>query len=137
MCFSSVLENSSAENSKRIAAGFPSLELLDGMVQLFFSASSIDTASYFHLPTFSPAHIHPLLLTCVIAAGSFSAPDDVLQKLGLALHEVARVAMSKCIDEDNTTIRDIQFLQVCRRYFEKIHSCSNRGFGFIDATSVI
>jgi hypothetical protein len=110
---SSVLESSSAQNSKRIAAGFPSLGLLDGMVQIFFTASSINAASYLHLPTFSPAHVHPLLLICIIAAGSFSAPDDILRKLGLALHEVARVAMSKFIDEDNSTIRDIQFLQVC------------------------
>lgn len=82
------------------------------MVQVFFTVASVDAASYLHLPTFSPTHIHSLLLTCIIATGSFSAPDDLFRKLGLALHEVARVAMSKFIDEDNSTIRDIQFLQV-------------------------
>jgi hypothetical protein len=107
-----VLESSSSTNSKRIAAGFPSLELLDSMIQMFFTSPSLDAGSCFHLPTFSPVQIHPLLLACIIASGAFSAPDDLLRKLGHALHEVARVSMSKHIDEDNTTIRDIQYLQV-------------------------
>lgn len=115
-----VLESSSNENSKRIAAGFPSVELLDGMIQVFFSSPSVDAGSYLHLPTFSPSQIHPLLLVCVVAAGAFSAPDDLLRKLGQALHEVARVAMSKSIEEDNSNIRDIQYLQVrsylCHNY---------------------
>ncbi|KAL1608341.1 hypothetical protein SLS60_003282 [Paraconiothyrium brasiliense] len=107
-----VLESSSYENSKRIAAGFPSLELLEGMIQVFFTSPSVDAGACFHLPTFSPARVHPLLLTCIVAAGAFSAPDDLLQKLGLALHEVARVSMAKSIDEDNSSIRDIQYLQM-------------------------
>jgi hypothetical protein len=107
-----VLETSSNENSKRIAAGFPSLQLLDSMVQMFFTSPSVDAGSCFHLPTFSLAQTHPLLLVCIIASGAFSAPDDLLRKLGHALHEVARVSMSKHIDDDNTTIRDIQYLQV-------------------------
>ncbi|KAF1971865.1 hypothetical protein BU23DRAFT_600083 [Bimuria novae-zelandiae CBS 107.79] len=105
-----VIGSSSAENSKRIAAGFPSLEVLDGMIQLFFASTSVDATSWLHLPTFLPNQIHPLLLACIIAAGSFSAPDDILRKLGLALHEVARVSMAKSIDEDNSSIRDIQYL---------------------------
>lgn len=110
-----VIENSSKENSKRIAAGFPSLELLDGMIQVFFTSPSVNAESFIHLPTFSPAKIHSLLLVCVVAAGAFSAPDDLLRKLGQALHEVARVAMSKAIEEDNSRIRDIQYLQVRSR----------------------
>ncbi|KAK7190195.1 C6 transcription factor [Paraphaeosphaeria sporulosa] len=107
-----VIESSSKENSKRIAAGFPSLELLDGMIQIFFTSPSVNAGSCFHLPTFSPAKIKPLLLVCVVAAGAFSAPDDILRKLGQALHEVARVSMSKSIEEDNSNIRDIQYLQM-------------------------
>ncbi|KAF9733976.1 C6 transcription factor [Paraphaeosphaeria minitans] len=107
-----VIEGSSKENSKRIASGFPSLGLLDGMIQIFFTSPSVNAGSCFHLPTFSSAKIKPLLLVCVVAAGAFSAPDELLRKLGQALHEVARVSMAKSIDEDNSNIRDIQYLQM-------------------------
>lgn len=107
-----VLDSSSRENTKKIAAGFPSLDLLDGMIQIFFSSPSIDAGSYFHIPTFSPNQIHPVLLACIIAAGACSTPDDLLQKLGLALYEVGRVSVAKSIDEDNSNIRNIQYLQV-------------------------
>ncbi|KAF2446291.1 hypothetical protein P171DRAFT_462652 [Karstenula rhodostoma CBS 690.94] len=107
-----VIESSSQENSKRIAAGFPSLDLLDGMIQVFFTSPSINAGSCFHLATFSPANIHPSLLVCIVAAGASSAPGDLLRKLGQALHEVARVSVAKSLEEDNSNIRDIQYLQM-------------------------
>ncbi|KAJ4286850.1 hypothetical protein N0V90_013103 [Kalmusia sp. IMI 367209] len=107
-----ILEISSPANSKRIAAGFPSLDLLEGMVQMFFTSPSIKATSFLHVPTFSSNEIHPLLLACIISAGSSSVSDILLQKLGLALHETSRIAMANAIEEDNSSIRNIQYLHM-------------------------
>ena len=112
-----VLDASSTENAKRIAGGFPSLELLDGLVQIFFVNASINALPWIHLPTFSPAEVHPLLLACIAAAGAFYSPEALLQNLGLALHEAARHGLAKTIEQDNSLIRDLQYLQVGKRHY--------------------
>lgn len=107
-----VLDASSPQNSKRIAAGFPSLELLDGLIQIFFTNVSINALPWLHLPTFSPAEVHPLFLACIIGTGAFYCPEILLQNLGLALLEAARKGLANSIEQDNTLIRDLQYLQV-------------------------
>ncbi|KAI4703069.1 hypothetical protein J4E81_001946 [Alternaria sp. BMP 2799] len=99
------------ENVKRIASAFPSMELLDGLIQYFLSSPSIDAPTWFHLPTFSPSKLNPELLASVVSAGAATLPDISLRKLGYALHEASRLGQSKSFEEDNTAIRDLQHLQ--------------------------
>ncbi|CAN9261952.1 unnamed protein product [Alternaria alternata] len=106
-----VLGTCSPENVKRIASAFPSMELLDGLIQYFLSSPSIDAPMWFHLPTFSPSKMNPELLASVVSAGAATLPDISLRKLGYALHEASRMGQSKSFEEDNTAIRDLQHLQ--------------------------
>jgi hypothetical protein len=106
-----VLGTCSPENVKRIASAFPSIELLDGLIQYFLSSPSIDAPAWFHLPTFSPSKLNPELLASVVSAGAATLPDISLRKLGYALHEASRLGQSKSFEEDNTAIRDLQHLQ--------------------------
>lgn len=106
-----VLGTCSPENVKRIASAFPSVELLDGLIQFFLTSPSLDVQSWFHLPTLSLAKLSPELLACIVSAGAASTPDVPLRKLGFALHEAARVGQSKSFEEDNSAIRDLQHVR--------------------------
>lgn len=106
-----VLGTCRPENVKRIASAFPSVELLDGLIQFFLTSPALDIQSWFHLPTFSLAKLSPELLACIISAGAASTPDIPLRKLGFALHEAARMGQAKSFEEDNSAIRDLQHVR--------------------------
>jgi hypothetical protein len=106
-----VLGTCTPENVKRIASAFPSIELLDGLIQYFLTSPSLDALMWFHLPTFSPSKLNPELLASIASAGAATIPDVSLRKLGYALHEASRMGQSKSFEEDNTSIRDLQHLQ--------------------------
>jgi hypothetical protein len=106
-----VLGTCSSENVKKISSAFPSIELLDILIQFFLTSPSIDAQSWFHLPTFSPSKISPEVLACIVAAGAVSTPDIPLRKLGFALHEASRIGQAKAFEADNTAIREFPHLQ--------------------------
>lgn len=106
-----VLGTCSPENVKRIASAFPSVELLDGLIQFFLTSPALDVQSWFHLPTLSLAKMSPELLACIVSAGAASTPDVPLRKLGFALHEAARMGQAKSFEEDNSSIRDLEHLR--------------------------
>lgn len=106
-----VLGTCSPENVKRIASAFPSVDLLDGLIQFFLTSPALDVQSWFHLPTLSLAKLSPELLACIISAGAASTPDVPLRKLGFALHEAARIGQAKSFEDDNSAIRALQDLR--------------------------
>ncbi|KAF2021433.1 MFS general substrate transporter [Aaosphaeria arxii CBS 175.79] len=109
--FALVLGTCTSSNRGRISSAFPSTELLDGLIQYFLTSPSLDSKFWFHLPTFSPSEISPILLSLIIAAGAVSTPDVPLRKLGFALHEAGRACQAKIFEEDNSSIRDLQSLR--------------------------
>jgi hypothetical protein len=106
-----VLGTCNPGNVGRIAGAFPSVELLDGLIQYFLTSPSINAKAWFHLPTLSPSKLRPELLASVIAAGAIATPDIPLRKLGFALHEASRAGSAKAFEDDNTAIRDLQHVQ--------------------------
>jgi hypothetical protein len=106
-----VLGTCSSENVKKISSAFPSIELLDTLIQFFLTSPSLDAQYWFHLPTFSPSKTSPEVLACVVAAGAVSTPDIPLRKLGFALHEASRIGQAKAFEADNSAIRDLGHLQ--------------------------
>ena len=106
-----VLGTCSPGNVRRISSAFPSVELLDTLIQFFLTSPSSDAQSWFHLPTFSPSKLSPELLACIVSAGAASTPDTPLRKLGFALHEASRVGQGRAFEEDNTAIRDLQHVR--------------------------
>lgn len=106
-----VLGTCSADNVKRIASAFPSIDLLDGLIQYFLTAPSLDAQNWLHLATFSPSKVSPELLACIVSAGAATTPDLPLRKLGFALHEASRIGQGKLFEENNTAIRDLQHVR--------------------------
>ncbi|KAH8726893.1 C6 transcription factor-like protein RegA [Phaeosphaeriaceae sp. PMI808] len=106
-----VLATCSAENIRKISSAFPSIELLDTLIQFFLTSPSLDAQSWFHLPTFSPSNISPELLAVIVSAGAVSTPDVPLRKLGFALYEASRIGQARAFEADNTAIRDLKHLQ--------------------------
>jgi len=106
-----VLGTCSPGNVKKIASAFPSIELLDGLIQYFLTSPSVDAQSWFHLPTFSPSKTSPELLACIVSAGAAATPDTPLRKLGFALHEASRNGQGRAFEEDNSAIRDLNHLR--------------------------
>ncbi|CAO2657356.1 Nn.00g034820.m01.CDS01 [Neocucurbitaria sp. VM-36] len=106
-----VLGTCSPENVRRIASAFPSLELLDGLIQYFLTSPALDAQSWFHLPTFSPSKLSPELLACIVSAGAATTPDIPLRKLGFALHEASRLGQAKAFESDNASIRDLPHIR--------------------------
>ena len=69
---------------------FPSLELLDSLLQYFISQSSA-TTYLIHMPTFSPSQTRYELCAAMIAAGAALTPDASLRKLGYVVQETLRL----------------------------------------------
>jgi hypothetical protein len=106
-----VLGTCNPGNVGRIAGAFPSVDLLDGLIQYFLTSPSINARAWFHLPTLSPSNLRPELLASIIAAGAIATPDIHLRKLGFALHEASRAGLAQSFEDDNTSIRDFQHVQ--------------------------
>ncbi|KAF2192018.1 hypothetical protein K469DRAFT_732066 [Zopfia rhizophila CBS 207.26] len=106
-----VLGTCNAANVPRIVSAFPSVELLDSLLQYFLTSRSHGAKHWLHFPTFSPSRVRPALLAVIIAAGAVLTPDTPLRKLGFALQEASRLSLANTFEEDNSVIRDLQMLQ--------------------------
>ncbi|KAF2684642.1 hypothetical protein K458DRAFT_34491 [Lentithecium fluviatile CBS 122367] len=92
-------------------SAFPSVQLLDKLVQ-FFLAGPIPTASsWIHTSSFQPKKARPELLLAMAAAGAVLTPDRSLHKLGFAIQEVVRTHIPTVFESDNTMVRDLEMSQ--------------------------
>ncbi|TKA80575.1 hypothetical protein B0A49_00627 [Cryomyces minteri] len=95
----------------RTFSAFPSVELLDNLLQYFLSSPFSNANTWLHVPSFCPMSKRPELLTAIAAAGAVLAPDPSLRKLGFALQEVVRNYIPIVWEGDNTQIRNLQLSQ--------------------------
>ena len=74
---------------------FPSLELLDRLLQLHFLHSAwYPTDSWIHVPSFDPQNTLPELLGATISNGASFVPTPSVWQFGLALQEIVRMRLS-------------------------------------------
>lgn len=74
---------------------FPSLELLDRLLQLHFLHSAwYPTDSWIHAPSFDPQNALPELLGATISNGASFVPTPSVWQFGLALQEIVRMRLS-------------------------------------------
>lgn len=106
-----VLGASPPDGAASIAACFPSAELLDDLMQNFFSNHRREIPSFIHAPTFHPNQQKPELLAAIVAYGATSVGLKALHKLGFALHEAVRLTIPKRCDEVNTRTRELWLMQ--------------------------
>lgn len=107
-----ILSTCKPASMTRLALSFPSVELLDNLLQYYLTSPFSNASTWLHLPTFSPSNIKaPEVLTGMIAAGAVLTPDSALIKLGLAFQEALRHYVALIIEEDNSRIRELHILQ--------------------------
>ncbi|KAK1758925.1 hypothetical protein QBC47DRAFT_436271 [Echria macrotheca] len=99
------------ENLPLAIESFPTVELLDILVQFYLTSPIAQTDSFIHAATFDPNEKRPELLAAMAAAGAILTGDPTLSKLGYAIQECVRVALPRLWESDNSTIRDLQLLQ--------------------------
>jgi hypothetical protein len=87
-----VLERCRPENISKAVASFPSVELLDVLLQYCLTSPVSQVDVFLHLPTFNPNKKRPELLAAVIAYGAVLTGDPALTKLGLAIQECVRTS---------------------------------------------
>jgi hypothetical protein len=78
------------ENLPKAVASFPSVELLDMLVQYYLTSPVAQAGSFIHAATFDPAKKRPELVAAMVAAGAVLTSDPALTKLGYAIQECVR-----------------------------------------------
>ncbi|THZ69977.1 hypothetical protein D6C85_06293 [Aureobasidium pullulans] len=102
------MSSSNADTLQKTMLSFPSLELLDSLLQYFLSSKTAISNRMIHLPTFRPNNARPELIAAMVVGGATLAPDVSLRKMGFALMEVVRVGVPNNIERDNTLIGDVE-----------------------------
>ncbi|KAJ5595636.1 hypothetical protein N7450_002094 [Penicillium hetheringtonii] len=111
LIFGLVLEISREANLSRIMKSFPSTELLDGLIQLFFVRQKSSVVSYIHASTFRPNNEHASILAAIASAAAVNSPIPTIRKLGYALLEIVRLYMPTKYENDNSMTRDLRSSQ--------------------------
>ncbi|CRG83450.1 hypothetical protein PISL3812_00801 [Talaromyces islandicus] len=95
----------------RAVSSFPSVELLDSLIQYYLTAPFSTGNMWFHRASFTPKTLRPELLLAMAAAGAVLTPDSTLRKLGFAMQEVVRHQLQIIFEDDNTLIRETELHQ--------------------------
>ncbi|KAL3422099.1 C6 transcription factor [Phlyctema vagabunda] len=90
---------------------FPSLALLNNIIQVFFVQESYRVDSFIHTGTFEPPGSIPQLILAIISAGSTLISIPAIWKMGVALQEIVRHSVADLWEQNNCNIRNIQTLQ--------------------------
>ncbi|KAI5465861.1 hypothetical protein BGZ63DRAFT_411326 [Mariannaea sp. PMI_226] len=95
----------------RVAASFPSCELMDTMIHIFLHFHACQVTGWIHFPTFKLNSQWHEWIAAAAAAGAVLAPSPTLRRFGLALQESYRITIPTKFEEDHRSIRDLGLLQ--------------------------
>ena len=90
---------------------FPSLALLNSIIQVYFVQESFRVDHLIHSATFDSKKALPHLLIAIVAGGSMVISTPAIWKLGLALQEVVRYIVADFWEQDNSHTRNLQAIQ--------------------------
>ncbi len=79
------------------APTFPSLDILNHILHIFFVRQSYQADNWIHAPTFVPEKCQPHKLLAIISAGSMFISVPAVWKMGLALQEVVRLSVGELV----------------------------------------
>lgn len=92
-----VVTSCNPENLPRAVASFPSIELLDSLLQYYLTSPVTRAVSFLHAATFDPNERRTELVAVMIAHGAVLTSDPTLTKLGYAIAECVRIAIPKLV----------------------------------------
>jgi Zinc finger, C2H2 type len=76
---------------------FPSLHLLNHIIDAYFHRQSNQIDTWIHTPTISMKDVHPEFLIALVCAGSTVISVPAIWKMGLALQDVVRVTVGDLV----------------------------------------
>lgn len=76
--------------TSRLASSFPSVEVMDMLIQSFMSSLASQASEWIHLATFGLNMQSPEWLAAAAAAGATTSPDPTMRKFGFILQDAAR-----------------------------------------------
>ncbi|KAK7420627.1 hypothetical protein QQX98_002621 [Neonectria punicea] len=91
----------------RRVPSFPSLDLLNYLLQAHFAQEERKCDALIHKASFDPATAIPELLATIISSGATYISVAAIWQFGLALDEVARLAIAGRFEGSNSTTRDL------------------------------
>jgi hypothetical protein len=81
----------------RVVTSFPSAEMLNSLMHIFFQSELSRTDSYIHIPTFRPQSQRPEFNGIVVAAGAVLSKVPAVRKLGFAIQEAVRLGVARIV----------------------------------------
>ncbi|KAK8016531.1 hypothetical protein PG993_014720 [Apiospora rasikravindrae] len=90
---------------------FPSLDLLNYLLQTHFVHDEYETDNWIHAASLDPSTAMPELLATLVASGAGFIAVPSIWQFGLALQEVVRTSLSILFESRNAYTRDLQCLQ--------------------------
>nr|OQO21250.1 hypothetical protein B0A51_12374 [Rachicladosporium sp. CCFEE 5018] len=109
-------------NSQISVPTFPSNECLELLLKVGIT-KRLETDAWIHPYTFSSDKTRTELLVALIAAGCVCFGDPSISRTGLVLLEIARVALASASEEDNSSVRDLQYLQASMIWLDVCGFC--------------
>ena len=105
--FGIVLNTTLRTPLSKALSSFPSVELLDSLIQFYLTTPASDASKWIHTASHVPKKTRPELLLAMAAYGAVLAPDLALRKLGFALQEICRRSIAAVWESDNSQIRNL------------------------------
>ncbi|KAF2656918.1 hypothetical protein K491DRAFT_355856 [Lophiostoma macrostomum CBS 122681] len=96
---------------------FPSVDCVDKLIKAGI-VKRTETDAWIHPYLFESETARPEFLTAWVAAGCVCFGIPSVSKTGLALQEVVRVALNNLSENDNSVVRDLQYLQACMLWLD-------------------
>ncbi|KAK2600678.1 hypothetical protein N8I77_010196 [Diaporthe amygdali] len=90
---------------------FPTLDLLNYLMQAHFVQDEHQFDSWIHPPSFNPENALPELLAAIISSGASFISVPAIWQFGLAMHEVVRLGVSDLFEKLNIHTRNLSALQ--------------------------
>lgn len=95
----------------RSVPSFPSLQLLEDLIDVFLLQDSYAIDSQVHTPTFDAKHTRTEFLLAMVAKGAGFIALPPIWKMGLVIQEVVRLAVADLFEKDNSNTRDLFSVQ--------------------------
>ncbi|KAF3039906.1 hypothetical protein E8E12_005699 [Didymella heteroderae] len=104
---------------------FPSADCVDKLIKVGI-AKRTETDAWIHPYLFESETARPEYLTALVAAGCVCFGIPAVSKTGLALQEIVRVALNNLSENDNSVVRDLEYLQACMLWLDIGAFCGYR-----------
>ncbi|KXL44605.1 hypothetical protein M433DRAFT_154938 [Acidomyces richmondensis BFW] len=105
-------------NDRLAIPSFPSLELLEDLIDIYLLQDSNGIESYIHASSFNCKETRTELLLSMVASGAQYIALSPVWKMGLVMQEVVRLALADLFERDNSMTRELQILESYSMWLE-------------------